>query len=130
VDRFIQLLEDGSTARCDPAEVLAAIPGTALAPNERFRFQPIQQAGDARCPLDHAIRYVKRRHTGVATPAQDTKHVVLLERDAERFHDFCHTPPHEIGRVQKTDRGFMRSGAERLPLMNRPLERGLSRHGI
>jgi hypothetical protein len=95
---------------------------------QRSRFtrplllQPVEQPGDARRLLDHALGDLERRQALGPGPAQDAEHVELLERDPVRLHDSRHQSMQQIRRAHHSNRRLLVRGGERPLLLELGLE--------
>ena len=96
----------------NPAQMLPPIPGAALATDELFGFEAIEQPGHARGLFDHAIRDLERRQPGVARTAQDAEDVELLQRDAVRLDEGRGLPADQVRGPHQADHGFVRGRLE------------------
>jgi hypothetical protein len=96
---LVQTLEQRPSVWRDPAEILPAIPGAALAPDEPFRFEAVEQPRNPRRLLDHPVGDIERRDAGVAAAPKDAEHVELLQGDAGRLDYFGEPASDHVGGV-------------------------------
>src|SRR5438128_4408771 len=126
----VQLFEQSQPRGRDPAQNLPAVARPALAAHQRLRLQPVEQARHARCALHHARGDLERGQPVAARPAQDPKHVVLLERDPVRLDDARERPPHQVGGARQRHHPFLGTRGEGPGLPVLVLDgSGRARHG-
>src|SRR6266542_1293997 len=87
----------------DPSAVVIARP----AADEAFSHQPIDQSRDAGCLLDHSFADRKRRQPLLSGAAQDSEHVVLLERYSVWLDDCREVSPDGIRGAKEADGGLL-----------------------
>jgi len=99
----IELLEQRESFRGNPAEMLSAIFGAALPPDQLLGFQAIEQAGDAGCLLDHPDGHLQGRKSLVSGAAQNAEDVELLQGDAVRLDECGRLTADQVGRPQQPE---------------------------
>lgn len=78
----IEFLEEIEPWLGDVAKNLSAIIGRALPADQLLLFQTIQQAGYARCLLDHSLCDVQCRKSPETCASQNAQNVELLRGNA------------------------------------------------
>src|SRR5579883_1030307 len=128
-DRAVQCAEKLESLLGDPAHHLATVVAAPFPSHQLLALELVEQPGDARGLLDHAVGDVQRRQSGLSGSPQNAQHVVLLQGDAVRFYQLGEAPLELVGRAIQGQDGFLGRRLKRLALPDLFTQRSRSSAG-
>ena len=109
-DGCVEDLKEVEAGAGDGAEDLAAVGGVALALDEAFLFEAVDEAGDAGGLFDHAVGDFENGEGLGLGAAEDAEDVELLEGDAVGFDDGVEEALGAVGGGEDGDDGGLGHG--------------------
>lgn len=101
---FNDIIQGGESFAAGVGELTvddAAIIGAADPPHELFPLEPVDEAGHAGRPFDHARPDLQRRQSVATRTPQNPEHIELLKRDAVRRQLFLEVRTYDFGCAQE-----------------------------
>src|SRR5437762_9234571 len=112
IERCVQFGKELQTFFRDAAEDLTAIGEAALARDELFRFEPVDEPRNAGRFFNEPLDDLECRQPLLAGAAKDAENVVLLRGDVVRLEDRGDVAADQIGGAKERDRRFLRLRSE------------------